>query len=739
MKTCRKFVFHGLFSGLVCLAPGLIAAQTQSSNSFADNTAQTAIYQPQPQNNYPINAQTAYDEVEAGSQWETNAASQFRPAGHPKAVVPSRDQLNPSIQDRATRLLNQSRTNLRSNSNSFDASFNENKGGVSYRILRQDNDSSENQATQDEKKEGQTKNDKIDPFADPPAESQDKDKKAQKKQDQNPEQDPFGENQAQQKPEQKPEQQKPGQKPEQKPPVSRSPSTEPQFAPQLTVPPTNPNKKPKSDPSKVVPKSDPAAGITDPAKVDPTQAQPSELTEPQIDPSTKPPGEVAPPPGEIVPENRTEPMVKPDNRISEPANEPIPAIGTPKSQPTPNRIEPGTSPSSVYRPPTSVYRKPPATNPQPSASAQQQPPTTIQPQNSAINQLPTSVYRKPPPIQTQPPATEYQQPANAYAQPANPYMQPANPYAQPSTIYQPPSPIQIPPIVSAEQYVPYPRQPKRFRRNSSKTARSFVPDYQPIPGIVVQPEFVPPSQAPLPPGIEDTSVATSENVYSNVVGSNVVGDACCSDGMPEDGQLTDCQTCDNGCPNFYFSVFGGFNDLRDLNGSSGTRQIFTDNGGGVGIAFGRRNGRNLRTEAEFSYRHNNIDGFVLNPVSPDMPVDGGLNAFAGMANAYWEFTDAPSRCFKPYIGAGIGVVGIDAVIRDSLGTNIVPTGTGSDSSFAYQWMAGINYKAYRNMDLFAEYRFFGADDFRVDPEITGLGDRYNIDSNNVFFGLRWKF
>jgi opacity protein-like surface antigen len=159
-------------------------------------------------------------------------------------------------------------------------------------------------------------------------------------------------------------------------------------------------------------------------------------------------------------------------------------------------------------------------------------------------------------------------------------------------------------------------------------------------------------------------------------------------------------------------------------------------GTGFSLGLGRKNGCNLRTEVNFSFHQNDISGFRSG--STIAALGGELSSFAGMANAYWDLTDVPSRCFKPYVGMGIGFISIDSEIQDSMGRNIVLPGMDNDTSLAYQWMGGVTYKTCRNMDFFAEYRFLGADTFRL--ETTGsLSDRYSYKTDNVFFGLRWKF
>jgi len=208
--------------------------------------------------------------------------------------------------------------------------------------------------------------------------------------------------------------------------------------------------------------------------------------------------------------------------------------------------------------------------------------------------------------------------------------------------------------------------------------------------------------------------------------------------------------CDSVCSNFascYVGVFGGLSDLNDLVTRSeiGTGVYFEDAGYLFGLTVGQIQGRNLRTELELSYRNININGLQLNGSAPSqfVGVNGDFGTLAGMVNGYWEFVDFGSEKIKPYIGGGLGF----AIARPNL---IQPSGaeaviSDDESSFAWQWMAGLNYKASPTLDAFVEYRYFGADSFRLDteiPAVAGLGNGsgpFDYRSSTVLFGLRARF
>lgn len=335
-------------------------------------------------------------------------------------------------------------------------------------------------------------------------------------------------------------------------------------------------------------------------------------------------------------------------------------------------------------------------------------------------------------------------------------------YIPPSGIYKPPTDRNLPPIVQPGMVAPPTGMaPRTYPRTVPR--QNYQPAYQPIPGAApnpqqgyaqpnyAQPGFGQPEYAQPPqPGYSQPGYAqpqsgyaqprqpqpgyaqplyagptaptapaaapANNDVYNPVVGNN--GKAC----------------FDSGCPNFYFSLFGGGSFLREVSSNSG--ELDTEDGGTFGAALGRRNGRNLRSELEFTYRQNDITGFTNNN-SLFTPLEGDIDAFSGMANAYWEFIDVPTRFLKPYIGTGIGFVIFDADVQTPGGPSIIPTGAANETSFAFQYMAGVNYKAYRNVDLYAEYRFFEAETFRV--EASDFTGNYDFKSDNVLFGFRWKF
>ena len=243
-----------------------------------------------------------------------------------------------------------------------------------------------------------------------------------------------------------------------------------------------------------------------------------------------------------------------------------------------------------------------------------------------------------------------------------------------------------------------------------------------------------------------TPAANDDGVYEPVVDQPAARRAC---GLG----LNLCRRGPNsiltptGVPLYYFSLFGGWSDLSDLEiaNEQGTINLDGRNGVGLGAAFGQIQGRNLRSELELSYRSHDIEDLLLRDFTggaESIEGVGDIESFAGMINVYWEFVDLLGGRVAPYIGAGIGAVNVTADMRLNGGTDAFRDG--EDSSFAYQYIVGLNYKLREYSDLFIEYRHFAADSLRFDASLpagsllNGDGE-LNYQSNNIFFGMRLKF
>ena len=141
----------------------------------------------------------------------------------------------------------------------------------------------------------------------------------------------------------------------------------------------------------------------------------------------------------------------------------------------------------------------------------------------------------------------------------------------------------------------------------------------------------------------------------------------------------------------------------------------------------------FRVEAEVSYLDNDLDEFTN---SGSVSVDGDITALAGMVNVYLDFR--PGKSWRPYIGGGIGAANLDLDISGVAGTPVSFSDT--DTVFAYQFMAGVEYKITPRLALGAEYRFFGTDDPNFEDTVpTPVSFESEYQSHNVLVRLRYYF
>ena len=166
---------------------------------------------------------------------------------------------------------------------------------------------------------------------------------------------------------------------------------------------------------------------------------------------------------------------------------------------------------------------------------------------------------------------------------------------------------------------------------------------------------------------------------------------------------------------FYVGAGGGLNFMSkmDVDGPGVSGQIDPSTGWAATVSAGYKFG-GPRVELEGGYRENKAD---------DCPVagcDGRYQTWSGMANALYDFRTGWG--VTPYLGIGIGAARTDV------------KGLGKDWLFAYQGIAGVTYQVNRSLDVFADYRYFGTEDLRVDGDID-----VENNSHTGLLGLRWVF
>jgi OmpA-OmpF porin, OOP family len=166
--------------------------------------------------------------------------------------------------------------------------------------------------------------------------------------------------------------------------------------------------------------------------------------------------------------------------------------------------------------------------------------------------------------------------------------------------------------------------------------------------------------------------------------------------------------------------------------STGHNNVEYDHGPAGLLSFGYKMGA-FRTELEGAYRTNDVSGAggaALN--SPG----GRAQTWSVMLNGLYDIPTGTA--FTPYLGGGVGV----GFNKASL-TGTRPAGSavglydGSDTTFAYQGIAGFSYAMSPNLSLTTDYRYFAT----TDSSFNSGGAKWHVENSHhvVMAGLRWSF
>ena len=177
----------------------------------------------------------------------------------------------------------------------------------------------------------------------------------------------------------------------------------------------------------------------------------------------------------------------------------------------------------------------------------------------------------------------------------------------------------------------------------------------------------------------------------------------------------------------YRSFFGGWSDVHDYNGTGAAPLNGTFNDGFVlGWARGRYLNPCTRLELEGSWRNNS--GEFWNNGTVQNQFDGHFNNYHSMLNLVRELGN---HRIKPYIGGGIGVARQDGEFT-VMGNRY----DFDEWAFAYQGLAGINFKQSEKVDVFCEYRYLGNSNTELEENGVPLPDEFQYLSESIVFGFR---
>ncbi len=173
------------------------------------------------------------------------------------------------------------------------------------------------------------------------------------------------------------------------------------------------------------------------------------------------------------------------------------------------------------------------------------------------------------------------------------------------------------------------------------------------------------------------------------------------------------------------NLYNGQNFREDTTGASGT--INYKNAVSFAGALGLRLNRNVRVEAEVSYRNATVDSADVGGATAR--IGGRDRTTLAMANLYYDF-DLNWKNITPFVTAGLGVAAHDLAIDPAAG---LPSATGRSIGFAYQAGAGLMYRVSPAMAFTGDYKYLTTSDVDISNYKAGyhshefrLGLQYDL-------------
>lgn len=195
------------------------------------------------------------------------------------------------------------------------------------------------------------------------------------------------------------------------------------------------------------------------------------------------------------------------------------------------------------------------------------------------------------------------------------------------------------------------------------------------------------------------------------------------------------------------SVFGGGSWMDSFEQNNIGQNAVDANRGGfddgylAGFTIGSQVHPNVRYELETTYRNNDAEDWFIETftggvvtASTQNTATGDLESLSGMVNILFDFAERQPGCANFYGGVGFGLISVEGEIAAG-GTNYDV----SDTSSAFQAIAGVTYAFRERVDFYGEYRFLNAQNILVTDLTTpvSLGD-FEYTNNSLLFGLRFR-
>lgn len=177
-----------------------------------------------------------------------------------------------------------------------------------------------------------------------------------------------------------------------------------------------------------------------------------------------------------------------------------------------------------------------------------------------------------------------------------------------------------------------------------------------------------------------------------------------------------CSACGDGCCScccrnpWYISISGAWQQRETVHEVDDPSVFIEfDSGFAANAALGVRL-ESFRLEFETSFMNSEVDRAGAGGFSSSSP--GNVNLRAYMFNVYHDI-EFKSTCWKPYVGAGIGIYqsDINGLIPDffsqvSQTFARTPINATSDMPFAYQFRVGVTRPICCNTEFYTGYRYF---------------------------------
>lgn len=186
---------------------------------------------------------------------------------------------------------------------------------------------------------------------------------------------------------------------------------------------------------------------------------------------------------------------------------------------------------------------------------------------------------------------------------------------------------------------------------------------------------------------------------------------------------------------FYVGVFGGYVMPEDMNFDVTTAgvsfDVTTDSTGIIGFKFGYvlPAARFLALEMEFNHMFEHNYGPTTVPSARgDVREAGDVYLSNFFFNALLRYPDGK---IHPYVGAGIGSCYFNISGTETLG-GVTWFEEEDDYSFAWQFLAGVNFEIANNLSVDLGYRYYGTDASLL---ITDIEYRANIITAGINFNF----